>query len=103
MDQYQYPNQQLNDAQGQRPPKPDNYLVWAILTTLLCCLPFGIVSIVYSSKVDSLYYAGDYINAQQAADKAKKWAMWSAISSIIVIVLALAVALIDGIMKGELS
>ena len=103
MDQYQYPNQQLNDAQGQRPPKPDNYLVWAILTTLLCCLPFGIVSIVYSSKVDSLYYAGDYISAQQAADKAKKWAMWSAISSIIVIVLVLVVALIDGIMKGELS
>ena len=103
MDQYQYPNQQLNDAQNQRPPKPDNYLVWAILTTLLCCLPFGIVSIVYSSKVDSLYYAGDYISAQQAADKAKKWAMWSAISSIIVIVLALVVALIDGIMKGELS
>ena len=103
MDQYQYPNQQLNDAQGQRPPKPDNYLVWAILTTLLCCLPFGIVSIVYSSKVDSLYYAGDYTNAQQAADKAKKWAMWSALSSIIVIVLALVVALIDGIMKGELS
>ena len=103
MDQYQYPNQQPNDAQNQRPPKPDNYLVWAILTTLLCCLPFGIVSIVYSSKVDSLYYAGDYISAQQAADKAKKWAMWSAISSIIVIVLALVVALIDGIMKGELS
>ena len=103
MDQYQYPNQQLNDAQNQRPPKPDNYLVWAILTTLLCCLPFGIVSIVYSSKVDSLYYAGDYISAQQAADKAKKWAMWSAISSIIVIVLVLVVALIDGIMKGELS
>lgn len=103
MDQYQYPNQQLNDAQGQRPPKPDNYLVWAILTTLLCCLPFGIVSIVYSSKVDSLYYAGDYISAQQAADKAKKWAMWSALSSIIVIVLALVVALIDGIMNGEIS
>ena len=103
MDQYQYPNQQPNDAQNQRPPKPDNYLVWAILTTLLCCLPFGIVSIVYSSKVDSLYYAGDYISAQQAADKAKKWAMWSALSSIIVIVLALVVALIDGIMKGELS
>ena len=103
MDQYQYPNQQLNDAQGQRPPKPDNYLVWAILTTLLCCLPFGIVSIVYSSKVDSLYYAGDYISAQQAADKAKKWAMWSALSSIIVILLVLFFAMINGFMNGEIS
>ena len=103
MDQYQYPNQQLNDAQNQRPPKPDNYLVWAILTTLLCCLPFGIVSIVYSSKVDSLYYAGDYISAQQAADKAKKWAMWSALSSIIVILLVLFFAMINGFMNGEIS
>lgn len=103
MDQYQYPNYQPDNAQDQRPPKPDNYLVWAILTTLFCCLPFGIVSIVYSSKVDTLYYAGDYINAQQAADNAKKWAIWSALSSIIVFVLALVIVMIDGIMKGGLS
>ncbi|MBQ3363941.1 MAG: CD225/dispanin family protein [Muribaculaceae bacterium] len=94
MDQYQYPNQQPNDAQYQRPPKPDNYLVWAILTTLFCCLPFGIVSIVYSSKVDTLYYAGDYTNAQQAADKAKKWAMWSAIACAIGVTLYLMFILI---------
>ena len=87
MDQYQYPNQQPNDAQYQRPPKPDNYLVWAILSTLFCCLPLGIVSIVYSSKVDGLYNAGDYAGAQNAADNAKKFAMWGAIAGIVGVVL----------------
>ena len=46
---YQQAYYQPNYAQGQRPLKPDNNLVWAILCTLLCCLPFGIVSIVYAS------------------------------------------------------
>ena len=25
-----------------------NHMVWAILTTLFCCLPLGVVSIVYA-------------------------------------------------------
>ena len=54
-----------------KPPKPDNYLVWAILTTILCCLPFGIVSIVYSSKVDKLYFNGQYDEALAKSKSAK--------------------------------
>lgn len=50
--------------------KPDNNLVWAILTTILCCLPFGIASIVYSTKVDSAWDAGDYDGAERASKKA---------------------------------
>ena len=91
--QYQQPNYQQpnyyqpNYAQGQRPMKPDNYLVWAILSTLFCCLPLGIISIVYSSKVDGLYNAGDYVGAQDASNKAKNYAMWGAIIAAICIVL----------------
>lgn len=35
--------------------KPDNNLVWGILVTILCCLPFGIVSIIKASSVDNLW------------------------------------------------
>ena len=84
---YQQQYYQPNYAQGQRPMKPDNYLVWAILCTILCCLPFGIVSIIYSTKVDSLYNAGDYMGAQDAANKAKNFAIWGAVSSAIIIFL----------------
>jgi hypothetical protein len=55
--------------------EPDNYLVWGILVTVLCCLPFGIVSIVYSTRVSGLWTQGRYAEAQDAADNAKKWAI----------------------------
>lgn len=60
---------------GWPAPEPDNYLVWAILCTVLCCLPFGIVSIVYSTKVSGLWMQGRYGEAHSAADSAKKWAI----------------------------
>lgn len=63
-------------------PKPDNYLVWAILSTILCCAPFGIVSIVYSTKVDTLYYQGYFQAAQEASNKAKTWFLVSIISAV---------------------
>jgi len=63
--------------QGQ--PEPDNHLVWAILCTVLCCLPFGIVSLVYSNKVSGLWSQGRWAEAQAAADNAKKWAIIGAI------------------------
>ena len=58
---------------SQLPPKPDNGLVWAILSTLCCCLPFGIVAIVYAAQVDGKYAAGDYQGAVDSASKAKTW------------------------------
>lgn len=58
--------------------RPDNYLVWAILSTILCCLPLGVVSIVYSCKVNGLYETGRYQEANEAADNAKKFAIASA-------------------------
>lgn len=55
------------------PSKPNNYLALAILSTIFCCLPFGIVSIVFASKVDNLWNIGDYNGAMEAARKAKTW------------------------------
>ncbi|WP_283133541.1 CD225/dispanin family protein [Rhizohabitans arisaemae] len=54
-------------------PAPDNHLVAAILTTLFCCLPFGIVAIVKSSQVNSRWSVGDYQGAHQASQEAKTW------------------------------
>lgn len=68
-------------------PKPDNYLVWAILSTLFCCLPLGIASIVFAAQVDGKYNSGDYAGAVDSSEKAKKFAMWGAIAGVVVIVL----------------
>lgn len=50
-----------------------NYLVQAILVTLCCCMPFGIVGIVYAAQVNSKAAAGDLAGAQAAANNAKLW------------------------------
>jgi len=64
-------------------PKPDNNLVWAILTTILCCLPFGIVSIVYAAKVDGLWTSGQHAEARAAANSAKTWAIAAAVCGLV--------------------
>lgn len=65
-------------------PKPDNYLVWAILSTVLCCLPAGIVAIVFATKVDSAWAMGDVAGARAASESAKKWSIISAIAAVAV-------------------
>nr|WP_243859644.1 CD225/dispanin family protein [Amycolatopsis arida] len=68
-------------------PPPDNNLVWGILTTIFCCLPFGIVSIVKASQVNTLWAQGFAAEAHKAADDARTWAIWSAAATGIVLVL----------------
>jgi len=61
---------------------PANNLVWGILTTILCCLPFGIVSIIKAAEVNGKWASGDYAGAQASAEAAKKWAIVSAIVAV---------------------
>lgn len=68
-------------------PKPETNMVWAILCTLLCCLPLGIVAIVNASKVDGLYLAGNYEAAKQASDNAKKYSKYGAIIAVVGVIL----------------
>jgi hypothetical protein len=60
---------------------PDNYLVWAIITTILCFWPLGIPAIINAVKVDRLWLSGDPEGAMEAARKAKKWSIAAAIAA----------------------
>lgn len=68
-------------------PCPETNLVWAILCTVMCCLPLGIVAIIKATSVESLWREGRYEEAEKAADDAKKFALWGAIANIICTVL----------------
>ena len=62
----------MNDQQLQQSQTPPpNYLAWAIISTILCCLPFGIVSIIYAAQVNSKWASGDVSGAQQSSKNAK--------------------------------
>ena len=65
-----------NNTNASSEHVPSN-LVWGILSTLCCCLPLGIVSIVYASKVEGYVIAGDI---EKAKENSKKAAMWAWIS-----------------------
>lgn len=76
---------------------PDNNLVWAILCTVMCCLPLGIVAIIKSTKVKELWAQGDHAGAQKAADDAKKYSIWGAGIGVLFIVLYVIFALFIGV------
>ncbi|HEX2145860.1 MAG TPA: CD225/dispanin family protein [Glycomyces sp.] len=63
---------------------PSNGLVGAILATLFCCVPFGIVAIVKAAQVNSLWAAGQRAAAEQAADAARNWTLASIITGLAV-------------------
>ena len=60
---------------------PPNYLVWAILSTLFCCLPLGVAAIVFAAQVNTKYNVGDYAGAQDSSRKARNFSLWSTISA----------------------
>jgi predicted secreted protein len=65
-------------------PSVPNYLVQAILTTIFCCLPFGIVSIVYAAQVNGKVAAGDHAGALESSRNARMWA-WIAFGAGLVV------------------
>ena len=58
---------------GARPGDVPNYLVQAILVTIFCCLPFGIVAIVFAAQVNGKLERGDHEGALRASKTAKLW------------------------------
>lgn len=87
---YQQPYQQPYQAAQQpaeapvqtKPKCPPTNLVWAILSTLLCCFPAGVVSIIYSVKVMNKYNAGDIEGAERASETGAWWCIASIVLGI---------------------
>lgn len=52
-----------------------NYLTPAIISTICCCVPFGVPAIIYAAKVKTLLEAGKVPEAIAASKKAKNWCL----------------------------
>jgi predicted secreted protein len=102
-----YVLQRIETPRANVPPAPGmygeripNYLVPAILTTLFCCLPLGIVSIVYAAQVDSKVSSGDRAGALESSRNAKRWAWISfgtGLAGIVLFIAFYAILIILGI------
>lgn len=69
--------------------QPKNYLIEAILVTIFCCQPFGIVSIIYAAQVNSKYTEGNYEGAIKASKNAKNWMIASIISGFLIAIITI--------------
>jgi len=68
------------------------YLVQSILVTLFCCIPIGVVSIVYAAQVEGKLNAGDYHGAKFSSDKARMWCwvtFWIGLIPNVIVLLAM--------------
>ncbi|MFT3899105.1 MAG: CD225/dispanin family protein [Gordonia sp. (in: high G+C Gram-positive bacteria)] len=86
--QYGYPGQAYGQPYG---PPPDNNIVLPIISTVLGVLTvfwcigiaplvLGIIGIVKSNSVNTLWSTGDQAGAGVAAEDAKKFGLWGLIS-----------------------
>lgn len=61
-------------------PPPNSNMVWAVLSTIFCCLPLGIVAIVKASNVNSAWNSGQYDLAYKNSEDAKKWSIYALVA-----------------------
>lgn len=72
-------------------PMPPTYLVWAILTTILCFWPLGIAAIINASGVSSAFSRGDIETAKRRSKNAKLFSIWTAVIGFVLAVVLLIV------------
>lgn len=48
---------------------PPAYLAWAIISTVLCCIPLGVPAIVFSTKTKQAIKQGDLEKAHKMSER----------------------------------
>lgn len=66
-----------------------NYLWQSIVVTLCCCLPLGIVGIIFAAQVNSKLAQGDVAGAMDASKKAKMFTLIGFGIGLVIIVLSM--------------
>lgn len=100
----QYDGQSQSYGQMQNPNTcPNTYLVFAILVTIFCCLPFGIVGIVKASNVSKAFISGDYVGAELASKQAKTWSIVGLCCGLLVYIAYIVFLIVSGAALGSLA
>ena len=83
--------------------KIPNYLIPSVIMTLCCCLPFGILGLIFGAQVNSKLAAGDVQGAREASNKAKMFLLIGLGIWLLMLLLAFlgnGAAIIEGIRDG---
>lgn len=82
---------------GKPPINGTTYLIFAILSTVMCCPPFGIPAIIFATKIDKLQAMGDFEGAANAAKKSKMWSIIAAATVAVLFVLYIIFIVLIGV------
>lgn len=77
------PSTAMQQPAADAPKCPPTNLVWAIIATLLCCLPLGVVAIIYSTKVSQKFNEGDLAAAEHYSEVSAWWCIGTIVGGII--------------------
>lgn len=80
-----------------------SYLVLAVVSTVCCCLPTGIVAIVYAYQVNAKLAHGDVTGAQESSRKARRWIVVSIVLSALYVICMLCASILCKIAKMNLT
>lgn len=89
------------DAPARASHEVRSHLTWAILTSLLCSFPIGIVAVVHAYRVSPSLQAGDVARARQDSRKALRWAWLSVAVAVAAVALYLVLAVRDSFSFGS--
>lgn len=94
-----------------RRPAPEGYGEWggtsqrqevstwlwqSIVATLFCCLPLGVVGIVFAAQAESAKSGGRYAEAREKADRARTWTIASIVVGAVGVVLGI-ILIVSGV------
>lgn len=82
-----------SDGLGRGPSArsgPNTWLVPAIIATLCCFAPTGVVAVFYASRVGVLWERGEFAAARNAARLAKLWVVVSIVLWAVALVILVA-------------
>ena len=105
-----YPTQETapNDDLGASQPAQSgygevvnvpNYLVQAILVTIFCCLPAGVVAIVFAAQVNGKVAEGNLPEARRLSRNARTWC-WVSFGVGLAVAIIYAVVIIAAMIAG---
>ena len=72
------------------------YLVPAILTTIFCCMPFGVVAIVYAAITGTKLAEQNYEGAELASATARMWCWISLSCGLVQVLIVLFITVLSG-------
>jgi hypothetical protein len=71
-----------------------------VVSVMFCCIPHGLISLIFALQVNSKATAGDMVGAASAAKQAKTWGIVSLALSVVWLVIAIVLGVLNVLLSA---